>query len=198
MGLGPVHGGVGVAQEVLGAIVARRSQHDPGTERYVQFAPLSLHGLPKRLLQVARHPHRIVERLDVLQEDGEFIATHPGNRPVDACMGPVLLFSSLLGQAAAHLLERFLKTLGDQAEHAIADEVAQTVVDILELVDVQEDDGQAFLRSTLARPAEGVRQTVEEQGPVRKIGQGIVERQVNQLLLHFLPLVHVGLGAREP
>ena len=78
---------------------------------------------------------------------------------------------------------------GDRLQHLVAGGVAEAVVDRLEVVEVEEDDGDA---GALARGAgEGVLDPVGEQRAVGQAGHGVVERLVRQLLLERRALARV-------
>ncbi len=71
----------------------------------------------------------------------------------------------------------------------IAGVVAERVVDVLEAVQVQEQQGH--LLPLALRLGQGVLQAVVEQGPVGQVGQGVVEGEVIEAIL---PFVQPGLG----
>ena len=75
--------------------------------------------------------------------------------------------------------------------------MAETVVDVFEPVEVQEQDREQVFRVTLA-PIKHLPEQLAEQRPIGKTRQRIVERSVAQLLLHGRPVRDVGLGARDP
>ena len=66
--------------------------------------------------------------------------------------------------------------------------VTEAVVDDLEAVDVGKEHGHA--RRPPTKPGQGERQPVEEQGPVRQLGQGVVQGLVGESLLGPLALDH--------
>src|SRR6185295_12048919 len=136
------------------------AEDDPRAQRHVELAPFDLYGLLEFLLELADRLRGLAERPDVLQKHGEFVAAHPGDRPVPAVVaeGP-LVFVVPLG--ADDTLDARPEAGSDLLEHAIAHQVSQAVVDVLEPIDVHEDDGQALGPPALAGPAEGVRQAVE-------------------------------------
>ena len=67
--------------------------------------------------------------------------------------------------------------------------MAQRVVDGLEVVEVEEQDGRHLATSTSTR--QGVLDAVGEQGPVGEPGQWVVECLVAELGLEFGPVRHV-------
>ena len=78
--------------------------------------------------------------------------------------------------------ERLAQAAPDGGEELVADGVAQALVDDLEAVEVEQEDGQR--RGVVgAGPAERVRDPVHEQRAVRQAGQGVVERLAGEALL---------------
>ena len=104
--------------------------------------------------------------MDALEQDRELVAALPG-RDV---LGP----------------DRARQALGDLDEEAVAGPVAERVVDDLEVVDVEEQDGDAG--SATARAVERPVEVLAEQRPIGEPGQGIVEGVVEQLRLETLLL----------
>ena len=92
-------------------------------------------------------------------DQGELVATQPGNG----------------GPAGGGTQQ----ALGDLAQQAVTDEVAQRVVDILEAVDVEQHDGHP---TALAQGRGGA---VEEEAPVRQPGQHVVTGLV-RLAVHLV------------
>ena len=84
----------------------------------------------------------------------------------------------MLGQPAGHL-----------DEDPVAGAVAERVVDDLEVVEVEEQDGRA--RPAALAAGEGALDVVAEQDPVRQAGQRIVERVVAELRLEDLAVGRV-------
>jgi len=67
--------------------------------------------------------------------------------------------------------------------------VAQSVVDLLEPIEVQKDDG--YRRAGATSGAQGDAGSVLEQGPVREIGEPIVQRLMTQPILEKAPFRNV-------
>ncbi len=79
----------------------------------------------------------------------------------------------------------------DGHEQLVALGVAQPVVDGLEVVEVQEQDGRRA--ASAAGAGQGVTQPVQEQEAVLEAGQDVVERLVAELLLEGLALRDVAV-----
>ena len=115
----------------------------------------------------------------VLGQDRELVAAEAGHRV-----------------AGAHGL---LQPRGDCGEKLVAGRVSQRVVDELELVEVEEEDGDRSL--LVPRASQRVLETVEEEVAVRQAGEGIVEGVVAVSLLGVAALdrvrQHVGERLEE-
>ena len=99
------------------------------------------------------------------QHDGEFVAADAGDGALRA--------------------RHFLQPLGGSAQHAVAGGMAQRIVDVLEVVQIEEQQCQP-----VALPAclhDGARQAFGQQGAVRQVGQRIVVGEVTQLVLDAAP-----------
>ena len=75
--------------------------------------------------------------------------------------------------------------VGDRGQQPVADRMAERVVDLLELVEIDEQHGAAVER---ARRAQRVLELVVEEGAVRQAGHGVEARHVVDLGLGGLAL----------
>ena len=115
--------------------------------------------------------------IGLLQQERELVAAQAAGR--------------VLGAQDAH------QPLGHEAQQIVTGRMSERVVDGLEVVQVNEQDGQAC---RLLPPNEGMRETVNEQDTIRQPGERIVERLVAKLILQVLavsdidedPLHHLG------
>jgi hypothetical protein len=98
----------------------------------------------------------------LLEQDGELVAAQAGH-----------------GVLAAHA---GLEPGGHGHQQVVTGGVAQLVVDRLEVVQVDEEQGQ--WGAGLGAPAQGVPDPLPEQGPVGQVGEAVVERLVLQLADH--------------
>jgi hypothetical protein len=99
--------------------------------------------------------------IQILEEDDELVTAEPGQgvpRP-----------------------QRSLQPAGHLDQQLVAGGVTQAVVHDLEPVEVEEDEG--VMGRATGDAGLGVAQPIEEQRPVRQIGDGIVERLVGEALL---------------
>ena len=133
-----------------------------------------------------KRPGQAIERLlrsagDVLyligtlQHQDELVPTQPRDRVLGAHAGL---------EPPRHCLEQLVAHL-----------MAEAVVDGLEIVDVQEQQGRR--QAVAARAAEDAGQAVAEQVAVGQAGQRIIVRQTVQALLGFHALGHVLAGGYE-
>ena len=134
----------------------------------------------QRLLDTLGDHRRLAGVADVVEQDRELVAAEPG----DGVAGP----------------QGRLQPARDGDQQAVADVVAERVVDELEAVEVQEQHGPAGFRPrppAALRAPEGLIQAVEEQHAVREPGQRVVQRVVLEALLGRAAVGDVGLGADD-
>src|SRR5437868_2235952 len=93
---------------------------------------------------------------DRWEQQGEFVASQTGN--------------------GVNLAHGVAKSRAQLSEKLVAGVVPERVVDPLELVEIEEDDGEP--RARPLRGGERLLRPLLEQGAVRQVGQGIVEGQI--------------------
>ena len=88
--------------------------------------------------------------------------------------------------------------LGDVLQQQVADPVAERVVDDLEAVEVEEQDGEVRVAGPTGcrMPAELIERRTED-APVRQAGQRIFRRQPRHMGLGLAPLGDVGKGLHQ-
>ena len=126
-------------------------------------------GRAERLGDAVRNTERVAVPVELLAEDRELIAAQPGHGVVRSDSGTDA--------------DRRLTECG------IAGGMAEAVVDALEAVDVDEQDGHASLR--VAPALQGVLEAVIEEQPVRQPGQVVVKCHMRELNLRALALDRV-------
>ena len=143
----------------------------------MQLAP----GDRERVAQGGEHAlgddRRLAGVADVLQQHRELVAAEAGD-----------------GVAGT---DRAVEPLGDGLQELVADGVSERVVDQLEAVEVEEEDGCAALRPAAARAAQRLLEPVEEQRAVREAGQRVVQRAVAEALDRAAVVGRVADGALE-
>ncbi len=138
-----------------------RTEDDADGRSDRQLLALDDERLDERGEERVGHLDRLVEVVEIGQQNGELVAAEPRHRVGGA---------QAARQAASHL-----------AQHLVPALVAEGVVDLLEAVQVHEQEAQrlggaAALQNPLFQP-------VVEQEPVRQAGEGVVQRLAPQLLL---------------
>src|SRR5437588_4650815 len=165
--LGVIHGKVRVVQQVLGLRVAGPAQRHADAGRRDDLPAFERHRRGERVLDAARRVLRVGRTDDVLEQYGELVAPEPRHdvaRP------------NARSQASRELRQQ-----------AVAGRVAEVIVDRLELVGIDEQDREPVIR--IPSPArQGLRHALDQVSTVRQIGQRVVQRRVQQLLLDTLAL----------
>ena len=77
-GLGPIHGRVGVPEEVLGLVTVGPGNHDTDADRGEYLVPLKAERLSDLPLDPPNRRFYVGGAVDVLEEQGEFVAAQPG------------------------------------------------------------------------------------------------------------------------
>ena len=178
VGLRPVHGGVGVLEQIGRAcFLAFVEQRDARTDAHSVLVVADHERPAARGGKALGDPDRRVLVDEVLAEHHELVATEPGDRVSGADGG---------AQSRRQL-----------AQQQVTDVVPAGVVDELEIIEIEEQDRDPGSRPP--GPRERVLQPVQEQGAVRQAGQRIVAGLVDQLLGGEVALGHVpDRGQRQP
>ncbi|MNO34805.1 hypothetical protein D3C76_248490 [compost metagenome] len=170
LGLGAVHGGVGVANQCgnVGAVLWIKADADAGAGEELVLA-----GLERRVeagQQLVGDGAGVTGFVQAGQQDDELVAAQAGH-----------------GVDITHLL---LQALGNALEQQVADRVAEAVVDVLETVEVKEQH-RALAVGHLRAGERGL-QAVLEQGTIGQAGQRVVVGLVVELGLGVLEAGDVG------
>ncbi len=139
--------------------------------------PADREGLGHPLENPIGDQRRVALVSDILEEHGELVASEAGDR-VPRSEEPFQLPS-------------------ERGEQLIARGMPQAVVDVLEAVDVEEEDGEGIALAP-AGDAEGAVQPVLEESPAGKVREPVEEGVAEELLLRLLPLGDVGQRPRNP
>ena len=146
-------------------VVGDRPERDSHARADEHLAPLDL----ERLLQGRDDPLRGVDGRcrsgNLLDEDGELVTAEPRDR--------------VAGR------ERVAEPHTDTAQERVPRPMAERVVDALEVVEVEEEDGDLGT-CELAAKDECMLDAVREERAVRESGQSVVEGLVTKLLLGFV------------
>ena len=175
LGLGPVHGGVGVADEGLGVAGAGLADGDADRDPEVQVLLAEAERGGHGLLDPLGQAHRRLGSVDVLAQDDELVAAEPAH-----------------GVARSQLV---LQPVGHVHQQAVAGRVPEGVVDDLEVVEVAEQDADAPPAAPAA--GQGEVEAVEQQGAVGQPGERVVGRLVLEPALERLALGDVAEHSRR-
>src|SRR5262249_42989110 len=145
--LGGVHRHVGVAEEIVRTILRRGLAGNPDAAGDDDLAALQVEWSPQPLADPLRHANRLVGA-GAFEQHGELVAAEPGHRVA--------------------WTDTHLEPVGDDDQEAIAALVAETVVDDLELIDVEIEHRQ--IGGLAVGTGEGVTEAVHEEGAVGKTG----------------------------
>jgi hypothetical protein len=160
-GLRGVHRGVGVPQQGVGVgRVARAGGGDADARADGDLPAGDRDGLGDRLDQAVGDALGVADAVQVVEEDRELVPAEAG----DGVVGP----------------QRRGEPAGDGDEQLVPGLVAVRVVDLLEAVEVDEEDGEGGRDALAARAGERVRDPVGEQRAVGQAGQRVVHRPVDE------------------
>ena len=133
--------------------------------------PLNVVGRGDDLGQAKRQPLRVGGVVDVGLDDREFVAADARYR---------VGFAHAAAQPAGH-----------GAQQLVADGVSERIVDVLEVVEVEAQDGEPL---PALHMDERLGETLAQQQAVGKVGQRIVARHVRDLHFRPAPLGDVFVG----
>ena len=167
-GLRVVHRDVGVAQQLLGVVAGLR-ERDADAGGHQQFVAVDQERQPECIGHGGRDLLGLLERRDALEQHRELIAAEPGDR---------------VGRPRA-----LDEPLRGGLQQPVADVVAERIVHVLEVVEVDHQDRQPVLGAP--RERDRVLDAVAEQAPVREQRQRVVEGELAELVLERLALGHV-------
>ena len=165
--LGPVHGEVGAREQlgrVVGRAVEREGDADAGADADAHVADVDR--LARRLDESRADRRRLRAVVDALGDDDELVAAEP-REEIPAPGGVV-------------------HAMGDLLEDRVADRVPVRVVGPLEVIEVDEQDGDRL--AAAARPRERLIEELDRRGAVVQAGERVVRRLVNEALLEGVAL----------
>jgi len=165
--LGVIHGEVGVAKHILGLPVVALAQRRADARAWNYIPALECKRRGERALDAPRRVLCVGRADDLLEQHRELVAPEPRHhvpRP-----------------------HRCPQAFRDLRQDAVARRVAEAVVHRLEVVAVEEQHTEPVIGIT-SRARERLGHPLDEVGTVGQVGQRIVQRRVQQLLLDLLPL----------
>ncbi len=168
--LGLIQGDIGVAQQVFRPLAVAVIQGDADAGRGVNFVTADVKGFGQALMEALGAEHGVARLAQFGQEDQEFIPAHAGDQIAAAA-------------------QRGVQALADHRQHPVADVVAQTVVDDLEPVDVEQQQGGQFVPAVAA--VEQFLDFAQDHGAVGQSGERVVQDVVLQAGLDLLALGNI-------
>ena len=120
------------------------------------LAPKRSNGRSSACADAIRDPGSLIDRVQVLAQHRELVPAEPGDR-VGRSHG------------TAH-------PLGGLAQQLVARRVPEVVVDALEAVEIDEQDGDSLAR--LARALDGMAEPVGEEDAIGEAGERVAQRQL--------------------
>ena len=168
-GLGLVQGEVCVLQQLLDLDAVPREERHADTRADDHLLVMDLKGLIDRLDQALAQEIGLSGAMRAHLHHGELVAAEPGTgiRLANAGGDP----------------------LGHRDQEIVAREVAERIVDVLEVVEIDQQQGDRLVAS--AGLGDSVLQAVVQQDPIGQPGQRVVMRHVVNLLLGSLALGYV-------
>ena len=176
--LGVIHGGVGVAHDLVGVGVVRGAERDPDARRREHFAAGDRERRAQRILDPAGDGVGLRVVVQAVQEDRELVSAQPRQRVA-------------LPQARLQAPRR-------RDQQLVADHVAETVVDDLEAVQIEIEHGEAAAETAAPALVEPPPEPLDEHGAVGEPGQRIEEADAAEPLLRDRLLGRVGERPGNP
>ena len=158
---GCVHRDVGRLDEVGRRLASSRAKGDADADVHLDIAVGDLHGHAQLVDKALRQPAGLVGLGGLLQQDCELVAAEAGGGVADS--------------------QRPDEALGDRDEYLVAGSVPEAVVDELEVVEVEKQNGERGPRP--GGPRRCMLEAVAEKRPVGETAQCVVESLVLELFL---------------
>ena len=175
-GFGAVQRQIGAFQKRIHVQPVGWRQRDADAHADIERVAVDGERLRHRFDQpLGEHPGS-VRLLGADLDDGELVAAEPPDR---------VLFRQASPDAG-----------GDRLEKHVSDRVAERVVDRLEAVEIETEDGERLARRT--EPGERLLEALAQQQAIGELRQGVVPGHMRDMLLHLLARRDVGVGAHRP
>src|ERR1700733_13358996 len=178
--LGAIHGNFRISNQFFGLAVRTCIQRHADAGVNYDLAPFDLEWNCQSLLNSLPHADRIARAGDIFEEHGKFVSAKPGNaQSLQVQFGLACGLQTCNGVCVA---ERSTHALRDLHQQLVASRVPQTVIDHLELVDVDKENRKLVVQMP-SGSEHRMLQAVEEQIAVRQVGQTVFDRPVVKCLL---------------
>ena len=150
-GLGPIHGAIGASDQRIRRFLLSVGDRDADARAHIERIVTGTDGRLQHLQHLFRDLHGVFGPGEGFEQQTELVAAIPGQ-----------------GIAVAHLRRQ---SQGDGLEKAVSGEMAQGVVDALEMIEIDEQQSEPF--SGAPGTGQCVRQAFHEMGPIGQAGQEI-------------------------
>ena len=170
--LGPVHGGVGILEQLFHRFAVLRIDRNADTGSHEIAASIDLHRTVQRIADLARHHTDLTGVLDMIEHHHELVAPQPGHQ----ILTPVAI----------------LQPLCDRFQHPVSGRMSQTIVDPFEIVQIDEQDPEAVFTSL--RMGDSPLEMVLQHAPVGQIGQCIVRGLIAEQCSGTAQVAHIAHG----
>ena len=167
--LGVVHRQVGILDQGFRVLPVGRVKADADTGRHVQSVAGDVMRFGQRGDDLVGAFCRVNGLSDFGQHDDEFIAANPAH-----------------GVRVAHAGDQALR---HRLQQQVAGAVPERIIDVLEMVQIEKQHRQ--VGPAAAGEHDGLRQPVDQQHPVRQVGEEIMLRQIGHLARQFARLADV-------
>ena len=148
-----------------------RKQGDTDARAHVYGQAVELERFLDRAQHARRHAPRSAKIADRWQNHGEFVAAEAGD--------------------GIRLADDADKALAQFGEEQVAHVVPERIVDVLEAVQVEHEQGDRERGASPRGPLDGLLEPVVEQNAIRQPGQRVVEGLVGELILLTPPLGNI-------
>ncbi len=156
---------------ILRTVIAGSTQRDSDAHGKKNFMPAQKKRIGKHLMNLVRNQVGASDVLDVFQQDSEFVAPEMSRR---VC----------ISQAAFQLFAQFDQQL-------ISHRMSETVVDSLEVIDIQCHDGKKEIFVANGQ-GDGAVDAIQEQSAVGQIRQVAEEGTLQQVLFALFAVADIG------
>ena len=170
--LGPVHGGVGILEQLFHRFAVLRIDRNADTGSHEIAASIDLHRTVQRIADLARHHTDLTGVLDMIEHHHELVAPQPGHQ----ILTPVAI----------------LQPLCDRFQHPVSGRMSQTIVDPFEIVQIDEQDPEAVFTSL--RMGDSPLEMILQHAPVGQIGQCIVSGLIAEQCSGTAQVAHIAHG----
>ena len=138
LGFGSVHGGFGMHQQGFGILAIVRKQGDADAGRHDNAPVFEDERATDQFADAMRDQQRILDAHHVWQHDRKLVAAQAGHQAFRR------FNAGVAGQATDNVAgaQPVTQAIGDSLQHLVADAVAEGIVDTLEAIEIEQQQGQ--------------------------------------------------------